>query len=305
MTEYICKRCGLEFNQKIILIKHLQKKTICIPIENDISSNILIEQLNKKEGIQCNKCNKIYKNNNSLRAHHCKSINKSIEETDKFERLENKITELTNIIIEMAKNPQVITNHIDNSTKNITNNTMNITLNCLMDTTGKPIEYLLNQEDITDKILGWMKLNQKLISTYMKEKYYNIEHPENHMIRAGKDGDSIELYISGKWKKYENVKGADMILTNIGNDFGLFLEILKANPDLYTGKKKILTQFEKDIIKPLNWGFDVSDDSGSEKSFQLIKNENGGFTTVEEQEDRVINLKLQDIAIQEVHTKIC
>ena len=205
----------------------------------------------------------------------------------------------------MAKNPQVITNHIDNSTKNITNNTMNITLNCLMDTTGKPIEYLLNQEDITDKILGWMKLNQKLISTYMKEKYYNIEHPENHMIRAGKDGDSIELYISGKWKKYENVKGADMILTNIGNDFGLFLEILKANPDLYTGKKKILTQFEKDIIKPLNWGFDVSDDSSSEKSFQLIKNENGGFTTVEEEEDRVINLKLQDIALQEVHTKIC
>ena len=26
MTEYICKRCGLEFKQKIILIKHLQKK---------------------------------------------------------------------------------------------------------------------------------------------------------------------------------------------------------------------------------------------------------------------------------------
>jgi hypothetical protein len=297
MSIFICERCDIDYGTKKGLLQHLKKKTPCLSINKDIEPEKLIKLLNKKDGLTCDKCNRVYKNNNSLRTHRCKS-------TDKIEQLENKIDKLTNIILEMAKNPQVITNHIDNSTKNITNNTMNITLNCLMDTTGKPIEYLLNQEDITDKILGWMKLNQKLISTYMKEKYYNIEHPENHMIRAGKDGDSIELYISGKWKKYENVKGADMILTNIGNDFGLFLEILKSNPDLYTGKKKILTQFEKDIIKPLNWGFDVSDDSGSEKSFQLIKNENGGFTTVEEQEDRIINLKLQDIAIQEVHTKI-
>ena len=101
----------------------------------------LIKILNKKDGLICDKCNRVYKNNNSLRTHRCKSI-------DKIEQLENKIDKLSNIILEMAKNPQVITNNIDNSTKNITNNTMNITLNCLMDTTGKPIEYLLNQEDI-------------------------------------------------------------------------------------------------------------------------------------------------------------
>ena len=76
-----------------------------------------------------------------------------------------------------------------------------------------------------------MKLNQKLISAYMKEKYYNIEHPENQMIRVGKNHDSIELFIGGKWRDYENAKGAGMILTNIGNDFGLFLEILKENPE--------------------------------------------------------------------------
>jgi hypothetical protein len=297
MTEYICKRCGLEFKQKIILIKHLQKKTICIPIENDIHPSILIEQLNKKDGVQCDKCNRVYKNNSSLRAHHCKLINTKEKKEDPYTYLKNEINDLKNIILQMAKNP-----HTVNNINNI-NNTMNITLNCLMDTTGKPIEYLLNQDNITDLILDWMKLNQKLIPTYMKEKYYNTEHPENHMIRAGKDGDSIELYISGKWKKYENVKGADLILTNIGNDFGLFLEILKANPDLYTEKKKILTQFEKDIIKPLNWGLEVCDHSNGDNTFQLIKNEKGEYTSFEEEENRIKNIKLQDIAIQEVHTK--
>ena len=296
MSIFICERCDIDYGTKKGLLQHLRKKKPCLSINKDIEPDKLIKILNKKDGLICDKCNRVYKNNNSLRTHRCKSI-------DKIEQLENKIDKLSNIILEMAKNPQVITNNIDNSTKNITNNTMNITLNCLMDTTGKPIEYLLNQEDITDKILGWMKLNQKLISTYMKEKYYNIEHPENHMIRAGKTPDSIELYISGKWKKYENVKGADLILTNIGNDFGLFLEILKANPDLYTEKKKILTQFEKDIIKPLNWGLEVSDDSNSDNTFQLIKNEKGEYTSFEEEENRIKNIKLQDIAIQEVHTK--
>lgn len=297
MTEYICKRCGIEFKQKIILIKHLQKKTICLPIENDIDPVLLIEQLNKKDGVQCTKCNKIYKNNNSLRAHNCKSFQKSIENNKgQFEFLNQKIDEMSKLIIELTKNPQVI----NNTTNNI-NNTNIININCLMDTSGKPIDYLLSQDNVTDLILGWMKLNQKLIPTYMKEKYYNIEHPENHMIRAGQDGNSIELYIQGKWKKYENIKGADLILTNIGNDFGLFLEILKANPELYTEKKKILTQFEKDIIKPLNWGLEISDDSGDEECFQIIKNEKGEFTTAEDEQNRIKSIELHDIAVNQVH----
>ena len=70
MTFY-CQRCGLTFNQKIILIKHLNKKTKCIAIENDINPSELIKLLHKKDGLECNLCNRIYKNNNSLRAHQC------------------------------------------------------------------------------------------------------------------------------------------------------------------------------------------------------------------------------------------
>jgi hypothetical protein len=294
MAEHKCIRCGLEFIEKQHLKQHLKKKLICMPIEKNIDRLEQLAQLNKKEGILCNKCNRIYKNSNSLRMHNCK-IKIKTEQT--LYELKNQIHELKNIILELAKNPQIV-NNIDNST---TNNTINITLNCLMDTTGKPIEYLLNQEDITDKILGWMKLNQKLISTYMKEKYYNTEHPENQMIRVGKTKDSIDLYIGGKWRDYDNVKGAGMILTNIGNDFGVFLEILKDNPELYTNKKKLVKQFEKDIIKPLNWGLETSEDSTENNTFQLIKNEKGEYVSDLEEEQRMKYLNIQNITIKEVH----
>ena len=304
MALFDCKRCGIDFKTKQILVKHLNKKSICIAIYNDIEPQKLIETLNVKEGIKCEECNRTYKNQECLRIHKIRKhniskdiiTNKSIEETDKFERLENKINELSNIILEMAKNPQVINNNINHTI----NNNMNFTLNCLLDTSGKPIEYLLNQENITDKILGWMKLNQKLISTYMKEKYYNKEHPENQMIRAGPTPDSIELYIGGTWKNYENVKGADLILTNIGNDFGFFLDILRSNPDLYTGKKKIVTQFEKDIVTPLNWGIESSETSDTD--MQIIKNEKGEFVFEQDEINRIKNIELQHIAIKEVQS---
>lgn len=296
MTEYKCIRCGLEFVEKQHLKQHLKKKYICMPIEQDIDRIEQLQQLNKKEGIPCDKCNKIYKNSNSLRMHKCKLF-ETVKNEDNIQDLHNKIDHLTNMIIEMAKNPQVV-----NTTNNITNNnTLNITLNCLMDTSGKPIEYLLNQEDILEKVLGWMKLNQKLISAYMKEKYYNIEHPENQMIRVGKNHDSIELFIGGKWRDYENAKGAGMILTNIGNDFGLFLEILKENPELYTEKYKIVKKFEKNIIKPLNWGLDVSEDTSQDETKQLAINENGELVLEEDELERLQKMQMEHIAIKEVY----
>jgi hypothetical protein len=299
MSVFVCERCDTDYVTKKGLMQHLRKKNPCLTIKSDIKPEILIANLNQKDGIPCDKCNKVYKNNNSLRSHKCKPI----DNNDKIEKLEHKINDLTNMIIELTKNPQVINNTTNNNTtNNITNNnTLNITLNCLMDTSGKPIEYLLNQEDILEKVLGWMKLNQKLISTYMKEKYYNIEHPENQMIRVGKNRDSIELFIGGKWRDYENAKGAGMILTNIGNDFGLFLEILKENPELYIEKYKIVKKFEKNIIKPLNWGLDVSEDTSQEETKQLAINEKGELVLEEDELERLQKIQMEDIAIKEVY----
>lgn len=306
-----CIRCGLDFAEKKHLKQHLKKKNICMALEMEVERIVQLEELSKKEGIKCEKCNGTYKNEESLRKHVLRyHLNKekdkikedNISRKELKEIYEKQVCDLKNVIQELLKNQQSIINN-DNSTN--TNNTVNITLNCLMDSSGKPIEYLVNREDIAEKIIGWLKLNQKVIPAYINEKYYNKDHPENQMIRVGENKESMKLHIGGKWREYENIRGSDMILTNIGNDFGVFLEIIKADEDLYIEKKKIVKQFEKDIIKPLNWGLESSEDTSREKEFQLIQNEKGEYIRDDEDEERIKRDKLQTKVINVIHEKIC
>jgi hypothetical protein len=78
MTDLICERCLIGFTEKKGLIKHLRRKNVCIPIGSETDPEQLIIKLKQKEnGIECKKCNRIYKNNNSLRTHNCKEKSKS------------------------------------------------------------------------------------------------------------------------------------------------------------------------------------------------------------------------------------
>jgi hypothetical protein len=43
-----------------------------MPIEMEIDRKIQLEELTKKEGIECERCNRTYKNVNSLRMHKCR-----------------------------------------------------------------------------------------------------------------------------------------------------------------------------------------------------------------------------------------
>ncbi len=69
-----CKRCGLEFKDRRNLFQHLKRKTSCMAIESDISLLKQLEELKKREGIVCDKCERIYKNKESLRKHKCRII---------------------------------------------------------------------------------------------------------------------------------------------------------------------------------------------------------------------------------------
>ncbi len=66
-----CIRCGLDFAEKKHLKQYL-KKNICMALEMDVDLIVQLEELTKKEGINCDKCNRIYKNLNSLRMHKCR-----------------------------------------------------------------------------------------------------------------------------------------------------------------------------------------------------------------------------------------
>ena len=129
------------------------------------------------------------------------------------------------------------------------------------------------------------------ILNYIDEKFYNKEHPENRMIKIGDDRDSIELHISGRWKRYENGRAIDYVLCHIGNDFNIFMEILRdeendkpsfsasgRRPDEedYEKNKKLIKVFQNNVMVPLEWGLEISEDgTQQEKVLTLIKNKAG------------------------------
>jgi hypothetical protein len=277
MSEFICERCFVVFTEKKGLIQHLKRKKICVSIGSDTDPQELISELTKKEGIECKDCNRIYKNKDSLRKHNCKE--------NEVLTLKKEVKKMNITIQDLLKNPNITNNYIHNSQtiniqdQRITNNT----INCFFDTTGKPIDYLVNQNHIKDRILGWMKSKHGLLN-YIDEKFYNKEHPENRMIKIGDDRDSIELHISGRWKRYENGRAIDYVLCHIGNDFNIFMEILRDEED-YEKNKKLIKVFQNNVMVPLEWGVYVSEDGTTEeKVMTLIKNETGEIVIKEDQD---------------------
>jgi hypothetical protein len=293
-----CERCGIYFKEKKGLIKHLERKTWCLGIEKEIEPNELLKMLKNKDGIICEGCKKVYKNAESLRKHKCKVIknvdNNEIEKLKKMfdakiKELEKKIE--TNQPINITNN---ITNNIDNST---TNNI--VVINSINKAGSDPIKYLLEQS--AESILKWFNGMDGLLA-YLEEKFFNEDHPENKMIRMV-DINIIELHFSGGWNRFEKKNGMGWILTNVGNDYGEMLDTLKYKYEENKNKKseKKLKSFEKDIIKPLEWGYDVN--SNEEVTKTMTQLEDGTTVFKEDIEEEEHNEKMKE-HIQEETTKL-
>ncbi len=89
MIEHECERCGVIFKMKKHLVQHLKKRVKCIGIESERTQEELLEELNKKEGLDCEKCKRVYKNEESLRKHICKELLENVKD-----ELEKRIDEL-------------------------------------------------------------------------------------------------------------------------------------------------------------------------------------------------------------------
>jgi hypothetical protein len=194
MSNYDCGRCGLDFKTKQILIKHLKRKNICLPLLNDIDPIFQIEMLLKKDGINCCDCNGIFKNEESLRNHRIRMheqkeinledpVNKNtLENNEILETLavlknENKIMKKKLDDLEKNKNCKSSIKNITNN--NSTNNGIinNITINAF----GKEnLEHLYDKalpitiNVIKNKLEGLLKMSEKI--------YMDPAHPENQTI---------------------------------------------------------------------------------------------------------------------------
>jgi hypothetical protein len=300
MENNICERCGIDFEEKKRLVQHLKRKRWCIAIENDIDPNILLDALTHKEGITCVKCNKIYASKDSLRRHKCSSITpentinelkntiKVMKEKfsknatqNKLDEIQQKLIKLQDVVSNMGQNTQISNTLIDNS---ITNN-ITVNINSLKSPSEQQIQYIINSEDFKQKLLKWIT-SKNGIFEYIDTKFYNPEHPENQMIKSSDNKQSIELHIYGMWKKYDNMKGSDLILTNVGNDFDIYIEVLKERNEYNKHKKKILL-FKDKIVDPLEWGTDISGDENSDDSSVLFDKKE----------------KIQNMLIKHIHQK--
>ena len=294
----------MNFKEKVSLIRHLKRNIICIAIESEKSQEELLKELNKKEGIECEKCKKTYKNANSLRMHikrehynndivKVKSVDN--EEIEKLKKMfDAKIKELEKKI--EINQPTNITNNITNN-NSITNNI--VVINSINKAGSDPIKYLLEQS--AESILKWFNGMDGLLA-YLEEKFFNEEHPENKMIRMV-DINIIELHFSGGWNRFEKKNGMGWILTNVGNDYGEMLDTLKYKYEENKNKKseKKLKSFEKDIIKPLEWGYDIN--SNEEVTKQMTQLEDGTTVFKEDLEEEEHNEKMKEY-IKEQTTKL-
>jgi hypothetical protein len=279
---YNCKRCGICFSERKGLMKHLRRKNVCIGIESTKTQEELLEELNKKEGVECEECKRIYKNEESLRRHKCKGVVDNIKDELRVE-IEKKIRELqkelkgviTKDTIKQVANS--ITNNNDNSTTNNNNttnninNTQNITviINDIDD--PKCIQYILKDPKLAEKILRWVTDKNGLLK-YMDEKYYNPKRPENQCIRRV-DNENMELYILGTWIKHDNMTALNKIINILGIDWSTIIAILKYDySDDYESNKKELVVFKREVGDPLDMDVEITDDEDEtkEKTKQMV-----------------------------------
>ena len=292
MIEKECERCGVIFKMKKHLVQHLNKRVTCISINSERSRNEILEELNKKEGLECEKCERLYKNEESLRKHICKGV-----------KDEKKVI---NQVANTINNDNSTTNNNDNSTTNNntqnTNsyNTVNIKLNCIKTPSMEAIQYLFDREDSMELFINCAK-SIKGIKKYIDAKYYDKEHPENMMIRKG-DTSGIMYLHEAKWRKYDSLEGADILLISTGIDIQYYMGMLfETDEEKYGIVKSRLQKMNSVILECLDVNYPDSLDEISEegeKTKQLVKTEMGYYwKDVKEVED---NKKQERLKIDSV-----
>lgn len=276
MEEYECERCGVIFNTKKNLVQHLKKIVKCIGINSEKTQEELLEELNKKEGLECEACKKVYKNEESLRVHihRCKGLVKEKDEV--IAEIEKRIKYLQKELKDEVKmkqeaksivnnndnsttNNNINTTNNDNSTNNITNNITNITLVMNDIDSIHGIDYLLKEPKFLEKILKWVTDKNGLIK-YMDEKYYNPKRPENRGIRKV-DKDSIELRMDGDWRKCDNITALGAIINSMRMDWDNIIGSIRYDYDgEYENNKNKLVRFKREVSDPLDMDLDITDD---------------------------------------------
>ena len=200
---HICRRCKYNTNSISSLRKHLKRLSPCIITYLNISREDLLNEiplknfeLNEKT-YDCNKCNRKFNSSGNKSKHqkNCTVVEITLEQ--KVRKMEEEIlllkSALTTTNINNITNTNT-TNTTNNTTNNVTNN-LNITLNIYHN--GDSSKYDTSTIDFNEVFSKLMGDNSNGIIPFLKMKYFNPDHPENHIIRINdkKLMESGNLYI--------------------------------------------------------------------------------------------------------------
>ena len=205
---FICRRCGYSTKYKGDLKKHLEKKKVCVVVNEDVSIDILIVELYAKEDnkYKC-KCGKSYSHQSGLSAHkrNCKFEESKVD----LSSMAREIEQLKEKIKELEEKPSVINNITTNNNDNkVINNTLVIN-----DFGKENIDYIteafvrtcLKQQDI-----GVIKLTEKI--------HFNDKHPENKNVNLpNKKEPYVQVVEKGKQILKPKKEVIDDLIINIGN----------------------------------------------------------------------------------------
>lgn len=193
---YTCPRCGYTTEKTTNYKKHTQLKNLCEPIINNVSIDIIIQELNKykiNNKFLCNVCHKTYASKRTLN-NHLKSHNNEPELNDKFKKINEEINLLKTKISNLENNKVIINNPQQNNINNINNIIINNNL---------PNSFL--DEDLTYISPNFAmqcakKLNNGLID-FIKTIRFNPDHPENMNVKVHRlKKKTLYVFKNDRWE---------------------------------------------------------------------------------------------------------
>lgn len=163
--EHTCKRCGIKASTKGSLVRHLQNKTPCCALQQEIDRKLLLQELSSKEykthTIICEYCSKTV--SKPVYARHKKTCkaNKKVEKEPlhvsqkEFQELKARVVELTQQLAAQQRTEQPATRLIEDRTflDVIANKTINMVIKHFQQhTTSKTLD--MENNDISNQDLN-------------------------------------------------------------------------------------------------------------------------------------------------------
>ena len=243
-----CKRCGIEFKTKKYLVQHLKRKTECMSIVSEISLLDQLEELQRRDGIKCDKCKCIYKNKESLRKHICKIDKYEYEISILKEELEK----------EKRKSKRTIKN-INNGTIN-NDNSINITVNSF----GKEdISYIT--DNVKKTLMQIINGREYGVIDFIKKIHINSKYPENQNIKIENMKKGIvRIYEGDKWHFYTFAAGLDRLYNKTEVKFIDMINEISEDEILECISDQKIKMFNNNVGIPLGWNRILEDDESND-----------------------------------------